>query len=299
MWPVGSQMSMLSAWITEEHEMFRTMLRKILCRALGLWILPPTFEHLQRIRQNELQTAVSLLPPERKLLEIGAGTGWQAKRLAEHGFEVSAVEVIPEDVETMHATYRKNQIFPIIDYDGHHLPFANETFDIVFSSSVLEHIPHDRAFQKEIHRVLKQDGKALHILPSTTWRFFSTLTFFIRRLSSPGKGGIGWPCRHGEKGSLLTEHYYFSRMAWKKFFRQTGWQVERIVPNRLFYTGECIRDKALSCHARKLLSYFFGSSCHLYVLRKASILFESRRLSSDGGINQKQECNKYVKEHVT
>ena len=248
--------------------MLQIMLRKVLRRILRPWVLPPTLEHFRRIREDELQTAIGLLPPEGKLLELGAGTGWQAKRLAEYGFEVSAVEVIPEAQGMMPAIYRKNQIYPIIDYDGHHLPFGNETFNIVFSSSVLEHIPHDRAFQKEIHRVLKQDGKVLHILPSATWRFCSTLTYFIRRLSRPDTGEIEWPSRHGEKGSLITEQYYFSRMAWKKFFRQTGWEVERIAPNRLFYTGECILDIALSCHARKTLSYFFGSSCYLYVIRK-------------------------------
>ena len=262
--------------------MLQIMLRKILRRILRPWVLPPTLEHFRRIREDELQTAIGLLPPKGKLLELGAGTGWQAKRLAEYGFEVSAVEVVPEAEGMMPAIYRKNQIYPIIDYDGHHLPFGNETFNIVFSSSVLEHIPHDRAFQKEIHRVLKEDGKALHILPSATWRFCSSLTYFIRRLSDPDTYRIEWPSRHGEKGSLITEQYYFSRMAWKKFFRETGWEIERVAPNRLFYTGECIRDGALSCRTRKALSYFFGSSCHLYLLRKRSQSMKPESNESSG-----------------
>jgi SAM-dependent methyltransferase len=254
------------------------ILKRVVCPILRGWVLPPTLEHLQRIREDEIQTAIRLLPLQGKLLELGAGTGWQAQRLAEHGFEVSAVEVVPE-TDDMPRTYRENQVYPIIDYDGHHLPFADETFDIIFSSNVLEHIPHDRAYQKEIHRVLKDDGKVLHILPSASWRFFSTATYFIRCLSRSDGGGIGWPCRHGEKGSLITEHYYFSRVAWKKFFRQTGWEIERIVPNRLFYTGECIRDVALSSHARNVLSYFFGSSCHLYLLKKRERLVEEPTFS--------------------
>lgn len=263
--------------------MLQMMLRKVLYRALSPWVLPPTLEHFQRIREDELQTAIGLLPPQGKLLELGAGTGWQAKRLAEYGFEVSAVEVVPE-AEGMPAIYRKNQVYPIIDYDGHHLPFGDETFDVVFSSSVLEHIPHDRAFQKEIHRVLKQDGKALHILPSATWRFCSSLTYFIRHLSLSAKYEIEWPSRHGEKGSLITEQYYFSRMAWKKFFRETGWEIEQVVPNRLFYTGECIRDLALSCHARKTLSHFFGSSCHLYLLRKRARVYGGKTSDESSGL---------------
>lgn len=32
--------------------------------------------------------------------------------------------------------------FPVRPYDGLRVPFADEVFDIVFSSHVLEHIPH-------------------------------------------------------------------------------------------------------------------------------------------------------------
>jgi ubiquinone/menaquinone biosynthesis C-methylase UbiE len=246
--------------------------RKLFGRISRRLVLPRSLEHIQQIREDELQTAIKLLPRSGKLLELGAGTGWQAKRLAEHGFEVSAVEVPPQTDASMPAIYRKNQIYPIIDYDGCHLPFDNHVFDIVFSSSVLEHIPHGRAFQKEIHRVLKASGKVLHVMPSATWRFYSSLTYFVRRMSQAGWYGMALPPRHGEKGSLITEHYYFSRMAWKRFFRNTGWEIERIVPNRLFYTGECIRDKALSCRARRILSYFLGSSCHLYLLSQGAQL---------------------------
>jgi SAM-dependent methyltransferase len=251
-----------------QHDMLQVILRKALCRVLRPWVLQPTLEHLQRIREDELQMAIGLLPSKGRLLELGAGTGWQAKRLAQHGFEVTAVDVVPGVEGTLLTTYRENQVYPIIDYDGYHLPFPNETFDIIFSSNVLEHVPHDRAYQREIHRVLKKDGKVLHILPSATWRLFSTLTYFIRALLNPSGHEIEWPPPHGEQGSLITEHYYFSRMAWTKFFQKTGWEIEQIASNRLFYTGECIRDAALSCHARKILSYLFGSSCHLYLLRK-------------------------------
>jgi len=41
------------------------------------------------------------------------------------------------------------------------LPFKDESFDIVFSSNVIEHIPRDlyRGYLREIHRVLKRGGR--------------------------------------------------------------------------------------------------------------------------------------------
>jgi len=53
-----------------------------------------------------------------------------------------------------------------IDEDTSSLPFANDTFDFVFSDQVLEHVrDHERAFA-EIARVLKPGAISLHIFPA-------------------------------------------------------------------------------------------------------------------------------------
>ncbi len=81
------------------------------------------------------------------------------------------------DVKTsQHAQHR---VWPVTIYDGKVIPFQNDCFDIVFSSNVLEHIPHVNAFQNEIKRVLKHCGRSVHILPSGSWRFWSLVTHYI------------------------------------------------------------------------------------------------------------------------
>ncbi len=42
---------------------------------------------------------------------------------------------------------------PQIVGDGSHLPFIDNAFDIVFSNSVIEHVPNHETFAKEIQRV--------------------------------------------------------------------------------------------------------------------------------------------------
>ena len=96
-----------------------------------------------------------------RLLEIGAGTGWQALALVKRGYEVSAVD-LPA------SKYAGDRVFPVIDYDGHTLPFKDGAFGMVYSSNLLEHIPHLEAFQQEIHRVLRPDGCVVHVLPSSS-----------------------------------------------------------------------------------------------------------------------------------
>lgn len=45
------------------------------------------------------------------------------------------------------------------------LPFEEETYDFIFASHVLEHIPNDKKALKEIRRVLKPDGIAVLPVP--------------------------------------------------------------------------------------------------------------------------------------
>lgn len=254
--------------------------------------------YLQSIRLLELEHVLSEIKREKpginSVLEIGAGTGWQAKRLTEHGHSVEAI-----DINT--SKYSKDKIWPITVYDGKRIPFPDSCFDIVFSSNVLEHIRHVISFQNEIKRVLKTDGVAIHVLPSGTWRFwtnvahypyiFKTMIDIIAKRIAPLNGNSNelesvvdrkienlsstellkqtlFPSRHGEIGNPIMEIYYFSKYRWKDVFLKTGWKIEKILKNRLFYTGYVIFGSVLSLKLRKNLSCVLGSSCHVFVLKK-------------------------------
>ena len=45
------------------------------------------------------------------------------------------------------------------------LQFADASFDVVYCSHVLEHVPDDRKAMRELHRVLKRDGVAIVVVP--------------------------------------------------------------------------------------------------------------------------------------
>lgn len=228
---------------------------KAALRALERFLIAERkLNHLQAIRDHELEVVAALLPRRGKLIEIGAGTGWQAQALAQRGYEVSAVD-LPD------SNYAEHRVFPVCDYDGHKLPFGDGTFDIVYSSNLLEHIPHLDAFQQEIHRVLRPHGCVIHVLPSSSWRFWTNLTHLIRYRS--------WPHAHGEHASnAFDEIGRFSRQEWRRIFRATGWVVTAELPNRLFYTGNSIFDARLGINMRRRLSRLLGSSCNIFILRE-------------------------------
>lgn len=69
-------------------------------------------------------------------------------------------------------------------YDGTTLPFENESFDSIFSSEVLEHVPNLENSLKELNRVLKKDGQILITVPFSFPEH--EMPFDFRRLTSGG-----------------------------------------------------------------------------------------------------------------
>jgi 2-polyprenyl-3-methyl-5-hydroxy-6-metoxy-1,4-benzoquinol methylase len=216
---------------------------------------PPTPGHLEAIRMHEIGSVISLMPSHGRVLEIGAGTGWQARALAQHGFEVEAID-LPASL------YAESRVWPVQDYDGVSIPFPSHVFDVVFSSSTLEHIPHLRTLLGEMRRVLKEGGIAVHIVPSASWRFWTSLTHLLRYLTLP--------IVHGEHAlNAASEMLAFRRKTWSELFSETGWVVQDYQSGGLFYTGCCIADHRLSTARREQLSRWLGSSVHIFVLRAA------------------------------
>ena len=226
---------------------FKKRLQKIRS-VVTFWIKDPTLKHLKAIRLHEIETVIKMLPHKGRVLEIGAGTGWQAQVLKNYGYDVNAIDVTSN-----------NCMFPVTMYDGVNIPFEDNTFDIIFSSNTLEHIPHVYDFQKEIHRVLKTDGIVLHMLPSSSWRLWTNVTHFLKYWTIPTTHGV-------QAKNSLIEIYYFSRRWWIKLFTNTGWRIFSQDSNRLFYTGHLILDSRLNLNTRSKLSYILGSSCNIFIM---------------------------------
>jgi SAM-dependent methyltransferase len=216
-----------------------------------------SLEHLESIRRYELDFARHALPRSGALLEIGAGTGWQAQTLQALGFEVDAIDLSSSN-------YKEHRAFPVVDYDGHRIPFGDNTFDVVFSSNVLEHIPHVEAFQKEIHRVLKPGGVAAHILPSSSWRFWTNITHFLKSWKIPDA--------HGEKAAnALTEIWLFRKNWWRRLYENNGWEVVTVMPCPIVYTGRSLMGARINIRTRRRMSRILGGSTNLFVLRDKAV----------------------------
>jgi SAM-dependent methyltransferase len=103
-------------------------------------------------------------------VEIGLGEGSDTEHLIRQGARWSGVDLTSESVGRVRTplTPRKLPYEQLRQGSLLDLPFADDTFDMVFSHGVLHHVPDITQAQKEIHRVLRPGGE-LVIMMYARW----------------------------------------------------------------------------------------------------------------------------------
>ena len=98
------------------------------------------------------------------VLEIGCGEGRGLDMLAPKSTHYVAVDKIAQVIERLQAQY------PTVAFHQMHIPplqgLPDNTFDVVVSFQVIEHIKNDLGYLQEIYRVLKPGGLALITTPN-------------------------------------------------------------------------------------------------------------------------------------
>ena len=92
--------------------------------------------------------------PGESILDLGCGDGQLTARLQASGARVEAVDASPEMVESARQRGVAAEVAP-----AESLPFADATFDAVFSNAVLHWVRGQDAMMAEVHRVLRRGGR--------------------------------------------------------------------------------------------------------------------------------------------
>ncbi len=129
----------------------------------------PLIDAADRYWRSEEWKAVKELLAGRsgKALDVGAGRGIASYSLAKEGFSVSALE--PDDSPLVGAkaistlSQLSNLPIAVTQEFSERLPFADETFDVVFARAVLHHTRDINATCFEFFRVLKPGGLLIAI----------------------------------------------------------------------------------------------------------------------------------------
>jgi ubiquinone/menaquinone biosynthesis C-methylase UbiE len=102
------------------------------------------------------------IPHGAKLLEVGAGRPDVLNGFKRQGLQVFGCDISPASKEAC----EKDKIpFKLVDFVKHALPYKDNSFDVVYSKSVIEHMPEVLEFVTECRRVLKPGGIFLALTP--------------------------------------------------------------------------------------------------------------------------------------
>lgn len=104
-----------------------------------------------------------------KVLEIGFGEGYGTRLLSDAVGEIVGIDVEQTVVDYALDKYASSKC-KYMHYDGSTVPYPDETFDVVISFQVIEHIVNDAAFIAEVYRVLKTGGRFYITTPNRTTR---------------------------------------------------------------------------------------------------------------------------------
>ncbi len=105
-----------------------------------------------------------------RILDCGCGDGFYLKTISALGpYEIVGFDLNPTSLKTARNYLTE---VPLIQGNLYRIPFKENSFNKIFCSEVLEHIPDDLQALKEIYRILKPGGKLLVTVPNHHFPFF-------------------------------------------------------------------------------------------------------------------------------
>jgi len=144
------------------------------------------------------------MPPDKypRMLDIGCGFGYEAKRLAEHGYQVTAIDHADGNIKHAQEKYG----LTILKMDMHDLQFLPSSFDCAVTRQVFEHSYAPWLLAAEVWVVLRSGGRWFIDLPSpkvkdmwTMWHptllYYTQMRFIFEK--------IGFNIVHAEEGAGL------------------------------------------------------------------------------------------------
>lgn len=165
--------------------------------------------HDEAYLRHYVELVIRYAPSDAKILDLGCGNGISARLLSQAGFDVVGTDISPlflEEARNWENPRLRYQVCDVLE-----LPFDNDSFDVICSNELIEHLPDAETALKEMGRVVHKDGKVVLSGPNLC----SPLTPFLDwiRLMCGKPGRPVW----GET----------KRQAWQQFRRNCGLYIKK------------------------------------------------------------------------
>ena len=165
---------------------------------------------------------------QKTVLELATGTGLIAKHIVRYADHIEATDASQKMIEQAEQGVKSAKLYFSVQ-DMFHLPYADQSFDVVIVVNALHIVPEPEKALSEIRRVLKDDG--VLVAPTFTHAdnaFFGKVKAFFMRLA-------GFPLH-----SKWTSHEYLA------FLRENGWTVQKSTVLKASFPltyAECVKSE--------------------------------------------------------
>ena len=189
------------------------------------------YDHFMRKDAAAYERLYELLRPvvrQKTVLELVTGTGLIAKHIVRYADHIEATDASQKMIEQAKQGVKSAKLYFSVQ-DMFHLPYADQSFDVVIVVNALHIVPEPEKALSEIRRVLKDDG--VLVAPTFTHAdnaFFGKVKAFFMRLA-------GFPLH-----SKWTSHEYLA------FLRENGWTVQKSTVLKASFPltyAECVKSE--------------------------------------------------------
>ena len=177
---------------------------------------------------EQMYELLRLVVRQKTVLELATGTGLIAKHIVRYANHTEAIDASQEMIEQAKQGVKSAKLYFSVQ-DMFHLPYADQSFDVVIVVNALHIVPEPEKALSEIRRVLKDDG--VLVAPTFTHAdnaFFGKVKAFFMKLA-------GFPLH-----SKWTSHEYLA------FLRENGWTVQKSTVLKASFPltyAECVKSE--------------------------------------------------------
>lgn len=172
---------------------------------------------VDKLRSNDFEQRIEILNsmfthPKRAILDVGTSSGNFMEVAIQHGWRAKGLEPFPDDVKTC-----KDKGLDVTLGLAECLPYPDNTFDVVHTSHVFEHLEDPLLAAQEAWRVLKPGGLLFIEVPNQLDNFSFHRDMFFRRVS-----------RRKRDISSIHHLWFFGRRTLRELYKRAAFANIRI-----------------------------------------------------------------------